>query len=137
MLINSKYYEIPKTSDQPHMGDNVRLVIYSPKLTSDEEELLFNILAASKLESTEFLHIITPNVYFPLKDYANSSFKLKLISFGCPLTQIGLQVEIKKYQRFKIRNTEVVEVDTLADIGEEKMLKKYIWSLLKEWFLDE
>lgn len=137
MIINSKFYSIPSDSVKQKIDSNVKLVIYSPSLTDAEAGLLNKILSATGLESTNILHIIIENDDIPVKYLLDQVSGLKIISFDCGLKALGLQANVKKYQRFMLQTAELVKVDSLSAIASQQPLKVYLWNLLKEWFIHE
>ena len=137
MIINSKLYNIPPTLSTADLSETTRLIVVSPELTSAEDELLQKMLSATGLNSNEFMHIIANKSNIAVNYFVNHPKSLKLISFGLSSTKLGLQVEVKKYRPFSLQKLDIVIVDDLTTIGPEVNLKKYIWNVLKAWFVNE
>ena len=136
MLINSKFYQIPTLDSVSKVADTTRLVVFTPELTLQNQELLNKMLKSTNLKQTEFLQIIIDNDVAPVKFLSNAHKDLKIISFNCDMASMGLQVNVKRYHPFHIHDHELVMVDDLESIGSEVHLKKYIWNLFKTWFVN-
>jgi hypothetical protein len=137
MLINSKFYHIPLPNEAQNMPDTIRLVVFTPITTLKNEELLTKMLQSTGLQKNEFIHIMIKNEVISVKSFAKIRKALKIISFNCEPSSLGLQVTAKRYEPFHIHSTEIVLVDDLESIGAEIHLKKYIWNLFKRWFVNQ
>ena len=137
MIINSKIYNIPNQSSAIVLNDKIVLVIISSTLTTTEDELLKKILNAAGLAPDQFKHIIQDKETLALKNFTNTNKRLKIISFDISPKSLGMQVDVQKYQEFRLHNLDIVYVNDLATIGQEVNLKKYIWGILKSWFIEK
>ena len=94
------------------------------------------MLHATGLTPAQRKHFDMHDGYFPLKRLVSNQQNLRVIAFDCEPSQLGLQLIAKRYQLIHLHAAELVFVDDLNSIGEEKPLKKYMWNLFKKWFLN-
>lgn len=137
MIINSDFYKIPSSEHSTTISPSTRLIVVTPNITALSHDLLSKILKATGLSDIEYIHINIENDTFNVKNTSNIHNSLKIIIFDCNLAQLGLQVNAKKYQTFHLHSTELVLVDDLESVGNQVQLKKYIWNLLRSWFITQ
>jgi|GEM_PF-5142928 len=135
MLLNSNFYKIPEQTDCTDSNSETRLVVYSHDLKQEESALLAKILSATGLQSDAIVHYIIQDKANHVKSLFNHEKSFKIIAFLCDPQDLGLQIDSSKYKSIHVHNCEVVFLDDLKAISDNPRLKKYLWELLKKWFI--
>ncbi len=71
---------------------------------------------------------------FSVSDLYQTTSITKVLVFGLPPSQIGLQLHLSKYQAYPINNRTYLFADRLPDIAANKNLKGHLWKGLQELF---
>lgn len=119
-------------------GNNEKgIFLLYPEKEAAQLPFLQKILAAAKLmlEKDVLLLAGTPSTTFSLSDFREVQQIHQVIVFGYPPQQIGLQIQIPKYQAHLINGCEYLFVDNLEQIATNDGLKRQLWGALQGMFL--
>lgn len=107
----------------------------TPYLSESEEDFLEKILQAVGIRLNEARlvnidHQTPEDSYDSLEEVPASH----VVSFGVPLTQVGLDLTLEKYQVQQLKGIHLLLADTLSEISENREQKKRLWNALRQMF---
>jgi hypothetical protein len=106
---------------------------------SQQTAFLEKILQAVQVElgKQAFLIRLTASEKISSSSYLEVPAISKILVFGLPPEQIGLQIEVTPYELFHFCDRQMLFADSLADISSKKSLKRLLWEALKVLFPNE
>lgn len=102
-------------------------------LAEEVKTFLLKMLGAVKHDLSNTL-LIHSNAEISFQQIAKKGKATKIISFGNSRKQLGLNLNLKRYQLFQIQNIDCLFIDHLALLMTDQKRKARLWSLMKQMF---
>lgn len=114
------------------------VVVIVNSINSIQKDLLLKIISSVKLsfEHISLIDVSSNTLSFSELIKKSKHPKLRIISFGVEMSEIGLEISVSNYQLKVEKNLSFLLIDSLQIINENKMdEKKLLWVILKQMFL--
>lgn len=102
-------------------------------LAEEVKAFLLKMLSAVKHDLSNTL-LIHSNAEISFQQIAKKGKATKIISFGNSRKQLGLNLNLKRYQLFQVQNIDCLFIDHLALLMTDQKRKARLWSLMKQMF---
>lgn len=113
------------------------IVFYDNKdldvLEVDQKQFLVKMIGAVK-HNFENTLIINSATGIKFKQIVEKATANKIIFFGSTRASVGLNLNLKRYKIFTIKNIDCLFVDSLEILKDDKQRKGALWTLMKTMF---
>jgi hypothetical protein len=114
------------------------VVVIVNSINSIQKDLLLKIISSVKLsfEHISLIDVSSNTLSFSELIKKSKHPKLRIISFGVEMSEIGLEISVSNYQLKVEKNLSFLLIDSLQAIYENKKdEKRLLWVVLKQMFL--
>ncbi len=136
MIQLEKFYNIPKKDAKTDIENSVDLLIFIPKPNEKEQELLENILKATKLgqEQLCIVQVETDQDPIDLASILRRTEIPNILIFGHLDKALNINAQLQAYHFLDVGKSSITKVADLSTMLQNKEHKAALWKILKYWF---
>lgn len=132
-FFNFKLFIAPESLKLPNEAYSLVIALNQNAKGIIEMDTLQKIIAAIGYDLDKDVILLDNQLVSSMELHQQYQVKA-VISFGVPLSNLGINVEAKLYEPIKIREISILKVEDLSLIAQDKNKKLLLWNSLKLMF---